>query len=255
MDEAAPSTAAIGSSNTSNPPSIELAYKKKCIQLKKRLNEIEAENDLIRARNKRAQVYVAKMRLETCIMLERLATVTGMLDEAAAISKDAGGHGQDGRLVLNSELRAKAAAIVQNAQHHAHANPEVMDDETEGSSEDQPPTPQERPLRVKRSRKSNIAFEEIEAEAAMQYEAASPDKKGHSTSYDHNNDHHEHNNDTTSPPGIHKESSALPSLAPATPAPAEERRTSGFRAVNRMDSNHEGPVPMDVDERPSKTEG
>jgi hypothetical protein len=126
-------------SNTSNPPSIELAYKKKCIQLKKRLNEIEAENDLIRARNKRAELYVSKMRLETCIMLERLATVTGMLDEAAASKHASAAAGED-RLVLSSELRAKAAAIVQNAQQYAHGQEMLLDDETEGSSEDRPPT-------------------------------------------------------------------------------------------------------------------
>lgn len=73
-------------------------------------------------------------------MLERLATVTGMLDEAstAAAAGSTAAAGGEGRGLISSELRAKAAAIVQNA--HAHANQEAMDDETEGSSEDQPPT-------------------------------------------------------------------------------------------------------------------
>jgi solute carrier family 25 phosphate transporter 3 len=136
MDTAAPTTTS-NNHNTPNPPSIELAYKKKCIQLKKRLNEIEAENELVRARNKRAKLYVAKMRLETCIMLERLATVTGMLDEAASAGA-AGGSGQQGGGQISAELRAKAAAIVTSA--HAQSIQGVMDDETEGSSEEQPPT-------------------------------------------------------------------------------------------------------------------
>lgn len=139
MDTSAPSTTTTTNNHsTPNPPSIELAYKKKCIQLKKRLNEIEAENDLIRARNKRAKLYVAKMRLETCIMLERLATVTGMLDEAASSSAAVGGSGGGQQGGISAELRAKAAAIVTSA--HAQSTQGVMDDETEGSSEEQPPT-------------------------------------------------------------------------------------------------------------------
>ena len=141
MDTTAPSTTTTTTTNnhnTPNPPSIELAYKKKCIQLKKRLNESEAENDLIRARNKRAKFYVAKMRLETCIMLERLATVTGMLDEAASASAAAGQQGAAAGGQISAELRAKAAAIVTSA--HAQSTQGVMDDETEGSSEEQPPT-------------------------------------------------------------------------------------------------------------------
>jgi hypothetical protein len=116
--------------NNANPPSIELAYKKKCIQLKKRLNEIEAENDSMRARNKRAKSYIQKMRLETCIMLERLATLTGMLDDQQAQS----GSGP----LANPELRAKAAAIMDDAR--AAVGHDVLDDETEGSSEERPPT-------------------------------------------------------------------------------------------------------------------
>jgi solute carrier family 25 phosphate transporter 3 len=139
MDTSAPSTTTTTNNhNTPNPPSIELAYKKKCIQLKKRLNEIEAENDLIRARNKRAKFYVAKMRLETCIMLERLATVTGMLDEASSSAAAGGAGGQQGGGQISAELRAKAAAIVTSA--HAQSTQGLMDDETEGSSEEQPPT-------------------------------------------------------------------------------------------------------------------
>ncbi|EED15518.1 conserved hypothetical protein [Talaromyces stipitatus ATCC 10500] len=259
MDTSAPSTSA--TNNTANPPSIELAYKKKCIQLKKRLNEIEAENDLIRARNKRAKYYVAKMRLETCIMLERLATVTGMLDEAgaaAAAGNAAGGqHPGAGAGLISAELRAKAAAIVTSA--HAQNKQSMMDDETEGSSEEQPPTPQERPLRVKRSRKSNIAFEEIEAEAAMQYEASSPEHRANDSSYNNNNldvdsgrnigtgdEHHDDDiNDRTPSQGVDRERSALATGGPG----GEDRQFSGFRAVNsRVDS--QGGVPMDVDEKP-----
>jgi hypothetical protein len=84
----------------------------------------------------------------------------------------------------------------------------------------------------------------------MQYEAGSPPGKPAttSTSYDNNDRHHHENNDTSPPAGGASNKESLPSLAPATPA--EERRTSGFRAVNRLGSSthSEGPVPMDVDE-------
>ncbi|KUL87878.1 hypothetical protein ZTR_03258 [Talaromyces verruculosus] len=257
MDTSVPSTTTTTTNNhnTPNPPSIELAYKKKCIQLKKRLNEIEAENDLIRARNKRAKYYVAKMRLETCIMLERLATVTGMLDEAASSAPAGGSGGQQGG--ISAELRAKAAAIVTSA--HAQSTQGVMDDETEGSSEEQPPTPQERPLRVKRSRKSNMAFEDLEAEAAMQYEANSPEPRGgNDSTYGNNIDIDRDSRN----PGTGDENDRTPSqpadrerslLAAAGSGVGEERRSSGFRAVNaRFDS--QGAVPMDVDEKPVRRE-
>lgn len=75
-------------------------------------------------------------------MLERLATVTGMLDEAASSAGAAGGAGGQGAGAaggqISAELRAKAAAIVTSA--HAQSTQGVMDDETEGSSEEQPPT-------------------------------------------------------------------------------------------------------------------
>ncbi|KAL5363508.1 hypothetical protein BJX96DRAFT_178131 [Aspergillus floccosus] len=134
---------------STNPPSVEIAYKRKCIALKKRLNEVEAENELMRVRNHRGRQYIQKMRLESCILLERLASVTGMAEEAQA--------------GVHPELHARAAAMVSNvkalneiAGEKRQAAAAYYEDETEGSSEEQPPTPQERPLRAKRSRKSNI---------------------------------------------------------------------------------------------------
>lgn len=128
MDPSAKPSTSIPSTN---PPSVEIAYKRKCIGLKKRLNEIEAENELMRVRNKRGWKYIQKMRLESCILLERLANVTGMAEEA-----------QTG---VNPELRERAAAMMSNmvplngATSHGNGAP-YYDDETEGSSEEQPPT-------------------------------------------------------------------------------------------------------------------
>ncbi|KAL2014415.1 hypothetical protein VTN00DRAFT_1940 [Thermoascus crustaceus] len=199
-----------------NPPSVEAAYKRKCIQLKKRLNEIEAENDLMRARNKRGLQYVQKMRLESCILLERLAKVTGMAEEAQA--------------GVNPELRARAAAMMSNAAAMNNMAAGIggvpppgtapapgaggngtsyLDDETEGSSEDQPPTPQERPLRVKRSRKSNINNLDLELGEENANNTDSPSATGGGAAA-----------------GAGGASSSLPPLAPA---PSQEELTSSFR--------------------------
>ncbi|OAX78415.1 hypothetical protein ACJ72_07279 [Emergomyces africanus] len=145
-----------------NPPSIEAAYKRKCIELKKRLNEVEAANDTMRVRNAQGQRYIQKMRLESCILLERLAVLTGMAEEQG----------------ISTELRARTVALLKEMDPHyapvshrggggggaegevssasvkrASYGIDYMDDGTEGSSEGHPPTPQERPLRVKRSRR------------------------------------------------------------------------------------------------------
>lgn len=123
---------------SSNPPSVEVAYKRKSIALKKRLNEVESENELIRQRNQRAWKYIQKMRLESCILLERLAKVTGMSEEAQA--------------GISPELRARAAAMLSNssalngisagdeAPGHNNGAGVYYEDETEGSSDEQPPT-------------------------------------------------------------------------------------------------------------------
>lgn len=126
MDARATTTTA-----SSNPPSVEIAYKRKCIALKKRLAEVEAENELMRTRNRRGWQYIQKMRLESCLLLERLAQVTGMTEDAQA--------GAD------PELRARAAAMMSSAAGlnglaAQGATGGYLEDETEGSSDEQPPT-------------------------------------------------------------------------------------------------------------------
>ncbi|KAJ5112654.1 hypothetical protein N7532_000699 [Penicillium argentinense] len=176
---------------SSNPPSVEIAYKRKCIALKKRLAEVEAENELMRTRSRRGWQYIQKMRLESCMLLERLAKVTGMTEEAQAGAGD-------------PELRARAVAMMSNVAsmnglggNASAGNGNYVEDETEGSSDEQPPTPEERPLRVKRSRKSNAAGEQAEEENQAQ------DNAGEAADRD-----------------------ALPRIAPA---PSQQDLTSTFR--------------------------
>ncbi|PYI08279.1 hypothetical protein BO78DRAFT_365347 [Aspergillus sclerotiicarbonarius CBS 121057] len=257
MDDTAPTTRQ--PSTTSNPPSVENAYKRKCLALKKRLNEIEEENELMRVRNRRGWQYIQKMRLESCILLERLAKVTGMTEEAQA--------------GVNPELRARAAAMMTNISSltggssegkngiGAAAAPLYLDDETEGSSDEQPPTPQERPLRVKRSRKSNLPNEGGMEDEPANNNAGSKDK--------------ESNKDATeSGAAGGASSSSLPRLAPA---PSQEEMTSSFRiqtgsngsthdkesdrgshnpesAEQRGDGVEEETTPMDMDAKEPKEE-
>ena len=56
-------------------PSQELAYRKKCIQLKRRLQEIEANNDATRKRIEREKQHVQKMRLNRSILLDHLKKI------------------------------------------------------------------------------------------------------------------------------------------------------------------------------------
>ncbi|KAL2271437.1 hypothetical protein VTJ83DRAFT_808 [Remersonia thermophila] len=58
------------------PPSVEEAYRRKCIQLKQRTSEVEEANDAARLRLARLKRQVEKMRLERAFLLEQLAKRT-----------------------------------------------------------------------------------------------------------------------------------------------------------------------------------
>jgi len=58
------------------PPSVEEAYRRKCIQLKQRMNEIEEANDASRLRLSRIHRGIEKLRLERAFLLEQLAKRT-----------------------------------------------------------------------------------------------------------------------------------------------------------------------------------
>ena len=54
------------------PPSVEAAYRKKCIDLKRRMTEVEESNDAFRLRKVRLTRAIRKMRLERAYLLETL---------------------------------------------------------------------------------------------------------------------------------------------------------------------------------------
>lgn len=57
-------------------PSVEEAYRRKCIQLKQRTSEVEESNDAARLRLARLKRQVEKMRIERAYLLEQLAKRT-----------------------------------------------------------------------------------------------------------------------------------------------------------------------------------
>ncbi|KAM0243115.1 hypothetical protein ACHAP5_006905 [Fusarium lateritium] len=58
------------------PPSVEEAYRRKCVQLKNRTNEVEEANDAARLRLARIKRQVEKLRIERAFLLEQLAKRT-----------------------------------------------------------------------------------------------------------------------------------------------------------------------------------
>lgn len=58
------------------PPSVEEAYRRKCLQLKRRTNEVEEDNEAARLRLVRLKRGVEKLRLERAFLLEQLAKRT-----------------------------------------------------------------------------------------------------------------------------------------------------------------------------------
>ncbi|KAI9768020.1 MAG: hypothetical protein M1840_005332 [Geoglossum simile] len=60
------------------PPSVEHAYRQKCIDLKKRINEVEESNDALKLRRARTKRGILKLRLERAFLLEQLAKRTSV---------------------------------------------------------------------------------------------------------------------------------------------------------------------------------
>ncbi|KAL7271085.1 non-histone protein [Rhizina undulata] len=87
------------------PASVEQSYRQKCIDLKKRINEIESSNDVLVLRIQRARRGIQRMRLERAFLLQ--------------------------------QLEQRTDARVEDSQ----------------GSPSPPPTPKEKPLRIKRARK------------------------------------------------------------------------------------------------------
>jgi hypothetical protein len=73
QDTSLTSTARTTPSHTDLPPSVEKAYYRKCIDLRRRINDIEENNAGTQLRLKRLNRAITKMRLERAFLLEQLA--------------------------------------------------------------------------------------------------------------------------------------------------------------------------------------
>jgi len=62
----------VATKNSPLPPSVEKAYHTKCIELKRRLREVEETNDAARLRVHRLERSITKMRVERAILLDHL---------------------------------------------------------------------------------------------------------------------------------------------------------------------------------------
>jgi len=58
------------------PPSVEEAYRRKCVQLKSRTKEVEEANDAARLRLARSKRQIERLRIERAFLLEQLAKRT-----------------------------------------------------------------------------------------------------------------------------------------------------------------------------------
>ncbi|KAL8741435.1 MAG: hypothetical protein Q9190_005956, partial [Brigantiaea leucoxantha] len=63
---------AAGSVPPTQPPSVEAAYKRKCVALRRRMQEVEEANDALRLRKVRHLKAIRKARLERALLLEHL---------------------------------------------------------------------------------------------------------------------------------------------------------------------------------------
>lgn len=114
------------------PPSVEEAYRRKCVQLKNRTNEVEDANDAARLRLARIKRQVEKLRIERAFLLEQLAKRTS----------------------TNVE-------------------------DSEGSPSP-PPTPKDKPLRIKKGHRKSNAPADADAKQGSAKEPASPTSESNS---------------------------------------------------------------------------
>lgn len=111
-------------------PSQELAYRKKCIELRRRLTEIEQNNDATRARIAREKDLQNKIRLNRAILLHHLQEIMAL--PARKISKeemDDLGTGLGGSASVTDRLGYRPTETAKKRSHNDYL--EDSSDETE----------------------------------------------------------------------------------------------------------------------------
>ena len=103
------------SSHKDLPPSVETAYYRKCIELRRRINDIEENNDGTRLRIKRLNRAVTKMRLERAFLLEQLAhRMEYNVDESDRSSSPPPTVNIQSRNVLSAPSRRSSVSMVKD---------------------------------------------------------------------------------------------------------------------------------------------
>jgi len=129
-DKKKPRKVAAGTIPPTLPPTVEEAYRKKCVELKRRMAEVEQSNDSFRLRKTRLLRGIRKMRLERTILLDLLG-------------KRMRKNGANGYYDTDSEGSSDGPPTVR------HTQPNIDDDGTTNSSN--AIQPHDKPLRSKRS--------------------------------------------------------------------------------------------------------
>ncbi|KAK1828453.1 Non-histone protein 10 [Podospora conica] len=138
------------------PPSVEEAYRRKCIQLKQRTSEVEDANDAARLRLARLKRQCEKMRLERAFLLEQLAkrTSTNVEDSDGSPSPPP---------TVRSPSPPIATAALPLRDHSPHTtNPDPSSTPRSKLNRlSAPSQPKEKPLRIKRGHRkpSMLSFE------------------------------------------------------------------------------------------------
>jgi hypothetical protein len=109
--------------NSPLAPSQEMAYRQKCIDLKRRLSEIEANNDSIRQSLSRERHFQDKMRLNRAILLKH------MMELVDSPSKH---YSEDQMDKLAAQSRGRMAGLHEDKGHGF-----MLEDSSEVSSSDE----------------------------------------------------------------------------------------------------------------------
>lgn len=116
------------------PPSVEEAYRRKCVQLRNRTKEVEESNDAARLRLSRIKRQVEKIRIERAFLLEQLAKRTSTNVEDSDGSPSPPPTPQDKPLRLKKGHRKSEAAPDQGAASGAAADSAAPEADKDGET-------------------------------------------------------------------------------------------------------------------------
>ncbi|KAI5465712.1 hypothetical protein BGZ63DRAFT_349262 [Mariannaea sp. PMI_226] len=159
------------------PPSVEEAYRRKCIQLKNRTNEVENSNDAARLRLARIKRQVEKLRIERAFLLEQLAKRTSTNVEDSDGSPSPPPTNLDGLAELMVNPRKPKDKPLRTKRGHRKSVAVDIESKSNAAGADaaQSPTDETHPNGVSKSKKPADAFEIFADEQRESLEAKKKD--------------------------------------------------------------------------------